>query len=201
MPYLSPAPIWYILLGVDCTTGGIKGLGRASQQHVGGGPPRKFFALYFPFLFFFFSSLVHACSLPYVSLSLSHSLSFTLSSLSHRAFRFSQRKKKRKKKKKSKKKSSTRAFLGLSLTNLLFTLRRCCFFSHGFFNAELLCAFRFFSFLFLFFPLAHARISHALPSHHASPLHLSANACSSHAFYSRARIRLPAYFTRSISVL
>lgn len=29
-----------ILLGVNCTTGGIRGVGRASQQHVGGDPPR-----------------------------------------------------------------------------------------------------------------------------------------------------------------
>lgn len=68
MPYLSPAPIF---LGDDCTTRGKMGAGRASQQHVGGGPPR---------IFALFSHFFACCSLhiSFLLFSFSPSISFFL---------------------------------------------------------------------------------------------------------------------------
>lgn len=101
-----------ILLGVNCTTGGIRGVWGGRLNNTSGATRRVYnFALYV------FSSLLHACSLYiflYIFLSRSRFLSFLTE---HFVFL----------EKKKAKNSSTRAFLGLSLTNLLFTLRRCYF--------------------------------------------------------------------------
>lgn len=106
-------------------------MGRASQQHVGGGPPRIFsHCVCVCFFIFFFSSLFTLVSfsilfhLSHLSLSPSHTFSF----LTER-FVFLR-------KKKSKKLAHSR-LLGLSLTNLLFTLRLFCFsFFFLLFNAD-----------------------------------------------------------------
>lgn len=101
-----------ILLGVNCTTGGIRGVWGGRLNNTSGATRRVYnFALYV------FSSLLHACLLYiflYIFLSRSRFLSFLTE---HFVFL----------EKKKAKNSSTRAFLGLSLTNLLFTLRRCYF--------------------------------------------------------------------------
>lgn len=103
-------------------------MGRASQQHVGGGPPRIYLrtvcvCVCVCFSIFFFSSLFtlvrHSLFFSiYVSLPLSLSLSHTFPFLTER-FVFLR-------KKKSKKLVHSR-LLGLNLTNLLFTLRLFCF--------------------------------------------------------------------------
>lgn len=107
---LSLSPLCTDILGVDCTTGGKRGAGRASQQHVGGGPPRIYLrtVCVCVCVFLYFSSrlfsrlFVTLYSFPFTYLSLFLSLSRILSPFSPSVSFFSGKKKA--------KNSSTRAF-------------------------------------------------------------------------------------------